>query len=276
MKTLKTLLVILIIFITISSSVHFVYANENKVIDQSQILTAQQEQTLTKQMNKIINQYQFDLVILIVNSTDGKDINTFADDYFDNNGYGIGSDYDGAIFVLDYPGREMAISTCGYGITAFTDYGIEYIFDELMSDMREADYYNAFKQYIKLSGKFLKEAKTNVPYDVSHEVPEPTNYPLAIAIGLLGGLVIAFIATHRMKSQLKSVKPLGSVEEYADQNGLALSTKQDIFLYSTLSKTKIPQETSSSRSSSPHKQSGGSRTHTSSSGRVHGGGSRKF
>ncbi len=62
-----------------------------------------------------------------MNSTDGKDINSYADDYFDENGYGIGSQYDGALFILDYIGREMAISTSGYGITVFTDYGIDYV-----------------------------------------------------------------------------------------------------------------------------------------------------
>ena len=279
MKLYKYFLASFIVTLTIVCSTHIVYANDIKVIDQSHILDTDEKKALTDRINDVVTKYQFDLVILVVNSTDGKDINSYADDYFDENGYGIGSQYDGALFILDYIGREMAISTSGYGITVFTDYGIDYVFDELVDDMSAGHYYQAFDKYITLSEKLIRDAKYGTPYDVKQEATEPKNYPMALTIGICGGLIIALIVTQNMKSKLKSVKPVNNAGQYIDQNGFVLSNSQDIFLYTTLTKTKIPEPTQSSSSSQSHSSSpsrGGSSTHTSSSGRTHGGGSRKF
>lgn len=79
MKLYKYLLASFIVTLTIVCSTHIVYANDIKVIDQSHILDTDEKKALTDRINDVVTKYQFDLVILVVNSTDGKDINSYAD-----------------------------------------------------------------------------------------------------------------------------------------------------------------------------------------------------
>lgn len=280
MKIYKYILTISLIFFSILGTTTTIHANDVKIVDNAHILDTQQEKALTEQINRVISKYQCDIVIVTVNSTNDKKINAYADDYFDENNYGIGSNRDGILLLLNYQESELAISTSGYGITAFTDYGIDYIFDELIDTIQTQGYYQGFEKFVSLTDQFLKQAKNNTPIDsIKGQVEtEPKNYALAISIGVFGGSIVAFVVTQSMKSKLKSVKPVNNAYQYLDQNGLVLTNTQDIFLYKTLTKTAIPKETSHSTGQSHHTQSrsGGSTTHTSSSGRTHGGGSRKF
>lgn len=61
-----------------------------------------------------------------------------ADDFYDYNGYGYGEEGDGIIFLISMEERKWQISTCGFGITAFTDAGQEYMADPVeVSDLKK-------------------------------------------------------------------------------------------------------------------------------------------
>lgn len=271
-KIYKYIIICLFILFPIVSFLSPVYANDVKVIDEPHILDETQKESLTKKIHNINQLYNFDLAIVIVNSTDGQNITAFADDYYDNNDYGMGINDDGALLVLDYKNREVAISTHSYGLTAFTDYGIDYILDDLVDYFKSNDYYGGFQSFVKLSNQFIKEAKAGQAFDTNHEIPKEKNYALSLVIGIASGTILAFIVTQNMKSKLKSVHPATSAASYVTGNGLNLATSQDVFLYTSTTRTKIVK----SSSSSSHSSGGGSSSHRSSSGRTHGGGSRRF
>ena len=88
----------------------------------------------------------------------------YADDYYDYNGYGAGADNDGILLLLSMEDRDWWISTTGYGIDAFTDYGIDVIGDEIVPDLSNGDYYSAFTEFIDLTDDFLAEAEKGNPY----------------------------------------------------------------------------------------------------------------
>ena len=67
----------------------------------------------------------------------------------------------------------------------------------------------------------------------------------------------------------ETVRPALAANSYIKENSLNVTRSEDQFLYSTVNKTAKAKETSSS-------SSGGSSTHTSSSGRTHGGTGGKF
>lgn len=82
---------------------------------------------------------------------------------------------------------------------------------------------------------------------------EPGTYLL---IGLAVGLVVALIVTGMWKRQLKSVRPKAAAADYVVPGSLRLTDKRDKFLYSTVTKVKR-QQSSSSGSSSGRSHSGG-------------------
>jgi uncharacterized protein len=78
------------------------------------------------------------------------------------------------------------------------------------------------------------------------------------------GLVIAAIATAVMKGKLKSVHAQAGASGYVKNGSMNVTHRQDLFLYRDVNRTAKPKDSS------------GSSTHTSSSGRSHGGGGGKF
>ena len=88
-----------------------------------------------------------------------------------------------------------------------------------------------------------------------------------LGVALVIGLVTALIVTGVMKGQLKSVAPQRDATDYVRQGSMNVTRSNDFYLYSTVSKSAKPKN---------EDNSGGSSTHTSSSGDTFGGSSGKF
>ncbi|MCM1227336.1 MAG: TPM domain-containing protein [Clostridium sp.] len=235
------------------------------VVDSADLIS--NDEQLSDRLEEIGKKYYVDIVVVTVDSLDGKSATAYADDFYDYNGY---SD-DGILFLISMEYRDWAISTKGYGIKAFTDYGCDYIFDCMSGELSENDFESAFNIFADQCEKFLAQAEKGKPFDTNNNVRTSAFYSILIKISVIIGLIVAFIVTLIMKGQLKSVKFQHSADSYIENNSIRISQSNDIFLYKTLSKTKI--ESSSGSSSS---RGGGSHTHRSSSGSSHGGRSGKF
>ena len=86
---------------------------------------------------------------------------------------------------------------------------------------------------------------------------------LLVSLGV--GLLAALIVTGSMKGKLKTVHAQAAASQYVKPGSMNITESREMFLYSQIQRHK--RET---------KKSGGSSTHTSSSGRTHGGSSGKF
>ncbi len=240
--------------------------SQKRLVDQANLLSDDQKKELMSLLDEISERQKCDVVIVTVKNLGGKTAEAFADDYFDYNGYGQGEDFTGLLLLLSMKERDWHISTTGYAIKAFTDAGMEYMSDKFVPKLSDGDYYEAFTDFAELCDKFLTQAKTDKPYDVGNLPKEPFSWiwiPIAIAVGL----VIAFVAVSAMAGQLKSVEPDLGASNYIDKNSLNITTSQQDFIRSIVNKVERPKE---------EKESGGSSTHTSSSGRTHGGSGGKF
>lgn len=233
--------------------------------DGADLLDAEQEAQLEEKLDEVSEKQQCDVVIVTTDSLEGKTAEAYADDYFDENGYGIGSDYSGILFLISMDERKWAISTYGYGTIAFTDDGQEYIMDKCLSYLSDGKYYEAFSKFTDLCEKFLEEAREGTPYDKGNM---PFAFPplVTILLAVLIGAVIALLITWSMKMQLKPVVRQNGAKAYEKSGSLKLTNSREIFLYSHVSRQKIEK----------HESSGGSSIHTSSSGRSHGGSSGSF
>ena len=86
-------------------------AGKKSVIDDAGLIKASDEKKLDKKI-KNIQKDKFDVVILTVKSLDGKSAQDYADDYYDNNDYGLDNEKSGVLFRRDArkglePMREM-------------------------------------------------------------------------------------------------------------------------------------------------------------------------
>jgi uncharacterized membrane protein YgcG len=137
-----------------------------KIVDEYDLLTTEQEEDLEEKARKIVDKYDMDVVIVTVWSLGGKSAEAYADDYFDYNGYGIGEDYSGCLFLLSMEYRDWAISTCGDSIYALTDYGIEQLFESCKDYLSDDRYTKPLMciwiSWITISGLTKTEAPSTV------------------------------------------------------------------------------------------------------------------
>lgn len=236
-----------------------------RLVDGADLLSESEEADILATLDEISVRQGMDVVIVTTLSLDGKSPMAYADDFFDYNGYGQGVGYDGVLLLVSMEDRDYYISTSGYGITAFTDAGIEYIGDEVVYYLSDGYYALAFSEFAELCDDFITRANTGSPYDYDSLPGEPYDPVFTLGVSLAVGLVIGLICVSIMKGKLKSVRPQSGAGSYLKDGSLKVTASRERFLYSHTTRVARASESR-----------GGSSTHRSSSGRVHGGGGGKF
>lgn len=242
-------------------------AGKKSVIDDAGLIKASDEKKLDKKI-KNIQKDKFDVVILTVKSLDGKSAQDYADDYYDNNDYGLDNEKSGVLLLVSKGDRKYHISTKGAGIKAFTDYGIGRIKEEIKPYLSDGDYFDACDEFLNITKNFVKAYKDGTPYDTDNPYNEEIDYVILEVIALVIAFVIALISVGIMRLRMNTAKPKGTAMEYIKKGSFKLTSEKDIFMYSTVTKTAKPKDNDNS--------AGGSTTHVSSSGSEHGGGGGSF
>lgn len=228
-----------------------------KIYDYANLITKDEEEVLYNKVQEFINKYDMDMAIVTINSNPKSSSMAYADDFYDYNNFGKGTNKTGLLFLIDMQNRNMWISTTGDAINIYTDSRINTILDYTYDKISNEDYNGCAEQFIEKASYFANKGLTGGSKVVT--VPKMICNSLIFA----GLVTIVFIciglATHRKPKKKKEAS------NYITQP-LKLSNKLDTFLDKHVSKVKI--ETSSS--------SGGSSTHSGSSGTSHGGGGRSF
>lgn len=260
-----------VLFIMISLVLLFVIptgaANYPRMWDEADLLSDTEERSLVTQLTNISEKHQVDVVIVTVESTGELLPMEYADDFFDYNGYGFGESRDGVLLLVSMEDRDWWISTRGYGITAFTDAGINYIGEQIVEYLGDDDYAGGFTRFAELADEFIAAAKAGKPYDVGTLPKAPFNKGMALIIAVVVGLIVGKIYTGKMKAELNTVRSRSEAADYVKQGSLNVTENSDFFLYRHLDR-RVKESDSD--------KSGGSSTHTSSSGSSHGGGGGKF
>ncbi len=258
------------LFLFIASAVPVSAAGDlPRLVDDADLLSDSEEAALQNQLDEISERQRVDIVVVTVNSLEGMSAMEYADDFYDYYGYGFGDTRDGILLLICMEERDWYISTCGYGITAVTDAGLEYMSEAFLSDLSEGNYAAAFTVFAELCDEFIRQADAGMPYDVANLPREPFGVFSNLLIALGTGFVISLIATGIMKSKLKTVHSQSAADNYSIEGSFQLTKERDLFLYKHVERTEKPKDNDSG-------SSGGSSTHTSSSGTTHGGGGGKF
>lgn len=288
---MKKIFLLLLCIPFLFSFIHPVYASEPKIVDQADLLTDTEEALLEDKAQMLVMEYDMDVVILTVETLNGRVSSDYADDYFDYNGYGIGPDYSGVLLLLSMQEREWAISTCGNTIYALTDYGIQQLFSSMAGYLSENRFYEAFDTYLGELPYYFQAYENGrpidgyrdpydgpgsyepVPGDNNVYYPEPEkgfgDYAKMLVISLVIGAAAGGITLLVLRGQMNTAIAQTGAYNYMIPGTYNLKRYQDIFLYSNVTRHRKPDHNSSGGG-------GGSSVHHSSSGRSHGGGRGGF
>ena len=256
----RKLTVLIMALCLLLTAVFAVQAAPSRLVDEAGLLSGAEQQALSKTLDEISARQGLDIVIVTVESTKGKSPMEYADDYYDYNGYST----DGILLLVSMEDSDWWVSTTGYGITAVTDAGLSYMSDRFVPYLSDGEYAESFECFAQLCDEFITQAKSGDPYDTHNLPKDPFRFGRNLVFAVVIGLVVALIATGKMKNQLKSVVQQAKADDYVTAGSLQITHSRDFHLYTHVD--RVEKASSSS----------GSSTHTSSSGTTHGGGGGKF
>lgn len=275
-RTRKFLCSLFLLLLVLAAVAPFVSAVPQKVFDEADLLTESQIASLEEQMNALISQLDLDLVVVTTDDTGGKTSRAYADDFYDNGGFGVGSDKRGVLFLIDMDNRQAYLSTCGKGIDYLTDARIDRILDGVVAKLKAEDYYGAAQVFLSKTKGYVKSGVPDNQYRYDEDTGKVTSTQrsraltggevlLCLGMGLTAGLITAGIVAVKYKLKYKE-----SAYPYREKSRVRMTDREDIFVRRYITSHRI--ETHSGGGGS----SGGSSTHSSSSGSTHGGGGRGF
>ncbi len=119
-------------------------------MDNAGLLDEDEALELESKLDEISQEYDCDVVILTEETINGAEPMDYADDYFDYEGYGMGEDNSGILFLIMMSERKWWISTHGEAIYDFTDAGQEYMAEQFQSDLSDGYYYDSFTTFTDL------------------------------------------------------------------------------------------------------------------------------
>jgi uncharacterized protein len=283
MKKLSSVILVLLLLLSLSLPVHGTEEPLDYVVDYAGLLTAEEEDILEQQIQQHKVALQLDIVIVTTYGTGSKNVQEYADDFYDQNGYGYGSDNSGILLLLDMEAREWYMSTCGDAIYIFTDYGLSLLGDEILPWLSSGEYYEAFDAWLGELPGFVTGFENGSPIDGyvqpdDYESPygeeiyhyddhvgvRIKSFPIALVIGLVAALITILI----MRSSMNTAKMQSGAVNYLKDDSFHLRQRCDMFLYSRVSRVAKPKNNTSG--------GGGSSVHRSSGGVSHGGRGGRF
>lgn len=124
----------------------------NRVFDEAGLLTDKEIADFAERITEITKEYQMDIVVVTILDAEGKTSMEYADDYYDNNGFGYGKDKSGILLLINMEDRELWISTTGKAINCFSDETIKIMVDFIAQNLSLEEYQtgiDAFLDFIK-------------------------------------------------------------------------------------------------------------------------------
>ena len=242
-KIITIALTVLILFslsVTISAtSINSEYSP--RLYDNAQLLSDSEIKSVGKMIDEISEKYDVDIVIVTLETIDGMSPDEAAETFYDTMEFG--GKNGGVLLLINMEGRD---------VTVFYDKAIDFdiadtIREDITDDLTEGEYAEAFELFAEKCDYYVNGELNGYPFKWGRN----------IIVSLVIGLVVALIATGVMKSKLKSVAFKDSAAGYVVDGSLNITGSNDLYLYSTMTRTKRQSSSSSSGSSSSRGSSSG-------------------
>lgn len=217
-------------------------AGADRVTDGAGLLTQEQRAELNRRAAQISQKYRCDVDVMTVGAMDGNNAYETAKEAYRENGLGYGSDKSGLLLFLSMEDRDYALIAYGYGNTAFTDHGKDVMLDDnVLPLLHEGEYYEAFSKYLDVSDEYLEMARSGKPFDTASGPKDRTG---AVAAAILVPLAVALGVCLLLRRQMKTAVLQRTANNYIGKDSMHVTLAQDIFLYQTVAREVIPEESS--------------------------------
>lgn len=251
-----------------------IFAYNNRIIDDADVLSENDEIKLNEKLDELSNKYNYDIIVYFsIDTSFGEDIVSEGCEFYDSNYYGYGDEHSGILLIANYEVGMFDVITTGKQVREKYDGYIADCYDEVEKDLGN-DPYEAVLSFIKwVDTRFINE---NIDYKNEYVVNKDDTV-LNLSVASLLSLIISIVVCLILKSQLKTEGKKRGANNYINKNSFKLTRSGDIFLYRSTTRRRIK---TNQNNRSNHISSGGNGfhvSHTSSHNISHGsGGGRRF
>lgn len=231
MKIIKYLFIIMFMFIGINNALAF--DNTVKVYDYAQILSDNEEINLKSQINDYITKYNTDMIIVTVKYYNQVNLQDYMNQFYYQNGFGIGNNRDGIIIAIDLKNKKevIDIKTLGNTVNLYSDNEIKLILDKINS---EKEYYNKLSSFINYSSKYIYETDLNNEITIDNNFSS-INWFSIIMISMIVPTIVVAISIFKNKTVL--IKD--DANYYVKKDSVAITTRDDKFITTNTKKTRL-------------------------------------
>ena len=216
------------------------------IIDSADILTSEEWVQLETKSQKISELY--DCGVYIITTDDYTEysyagsIYEAAKEIYNEYGLGWGNEKSGVLLMLSLDERDYALIACGYGNTAFTDYGKDMLADTFLDDFADNMWYSGFADYLDTSADMLKMAEAGTPLDVGSR---STDHTASVLFSIILGCLLSLIVCLALRRRMKSVHKKAEAEAYISPGSVNFTAREDIYTHTTEVRTKIQKDSGS-------------------------------
>ena len=229
MKNLKYLILFLLLFIGIKSVNAF--DNTIKVYDYAQVLTEKEESKLKKDIDKFIGKYSFDMAIVTVKYYSQETLNEYMNLFYIKNDFGIGTNKDGIIAVLDLKNDNniVGIETFGNVKNYYSESEIKSIINDIQ---KEKNNYNKLEVFIDETFNYVDKFEDNYS---DTNILLLLNWVQVITLSILIPTIIVIIGIFKNKN----VRKEESAKYYINKNSVVITKRNEKYITTNTKKERI-------------------------------------
>ena len=234
-------------------------APEYCVYDDAGLLGDIEYQTLEDYAKEVSQQRQCAVYFVAVddfrNYGDG-DIFNVARKIFLDNDFGMDEGKDGVMLILSMAERDYCLLAHGFGDTALTDYGKDYISEEFLDNFADNDWYGGCLDYLACTDELLSQAREGNIYDRGSWITSGVLWLWSLILGAVTALIVCLIQRAMMR---RRVREQTNALDYV-QGDVHITRRRDVYSHTTEVRHKIEKNDSGSSGSHSHSSDGFSGT----------------
>ena len=259
MKRLLSLFTAVLLLALLVIPVSAAETPEYGIYDLEELLTEEEYWTLEEYAQEISEQRQCAVYFLTVddfrNYGDGE-IFDVARQIFLASDFGMGENRDGVMLILSMADRDYSLIVHGFGETALTDYGREYICEHFLDDFADNDWYGGVQDYLMYTDDLLAQAREGKIYDRYNWITGGVLWACSLILGVVISLIVCLIQRAMMRKKVhEQTNALGYVH-----GDVHITRRRDVYSHTTEVRRKIEKKDSGSSGSHSHSSDGFSGT----------------
>lgn len=228
MKKFKYLILAILSFVIVSNV--FALDNTLKLYDYAQILKDNEEEKIRNDINKYINKYNIDMVVITVKYHTQPTTEDYVNAFYNKNEFGKGINKNGIVIVFDLMKDDMLIKTFGKVKGYYSENEINKILNEVND---ENNYYKKFKKFITYSNKYVEEYEVNEEQDVN--IFSYVNYILITILSIIIPIIV--ISVLILKN--KTVRKQYTADYYIVEESVIINVKEDKYVTTNTKKKRL-------------------------------------